>query len=120
MVQISGGTAQTPLYTMNPGGTTVADIYVPYDGSETFTAVSILIVSDSDGKFTSSDAASFATSYVGSISSNPSNTSFSPSTSSGNITISRSDTKTMAEITEAMTGGDYTIMQTVKYMLMIN
>jgi hypothetical protein len=118
MVAISGGSAEVPLYTTNASGTTVADIYVPYEGSEGFSTVSILIVSDTDGKFTASDAASLATNYVGSISSNASNTSFTPATSNGNITISRSDVMTLEEITAAMSDGDYTIMQTVKYMLM--
>jgi hypothetical protein len=119
MVPISGGNAQVPLYTTNIGGTTVADIYVPYEGSETFQTVSIIIVDDADGKFTSSDAASFATNYAALIASNSSNTSFTPSTSNGNITVSRSDAMTMDEITEAITGGDFTIIQTVKYLLML-
>jgi hypothetical protein len=117
MVQINGGTAEVPLYTTNAAGTTVADIYVPYEGSEIIQTVSIIIVTDSDGKFTSSEAASFATNYAAIIGSNASNTDFTPSTSSGSITVSRSDAKTMDEITEAMAGGDYTILQTVKYML---
>jgi hypothetical protein len=119
MVPISGGTAQVPLYTTNASGTTVADIYVPYEGSESFQVVSIIIVDDTDGKFTSSDAVSFATNYAALIGSNASNTSFTPSTTNGSITISRSDVMTMDEITAAMQGGDYTIMQTVKYMLML-
>jgi hypothetical protein len=87
--------------------------------SETFPAVSIMIVNDSDGKFSSSDAQSFATNYAGLISSNPSNTSFTPSTNNGSITISRSDVMTTDEMSAAMSGGDYSIMQTIKYMLMI-
>jgi hypothetical protein len=120
MVQISGGNAEVPLYTMNASGSTVADIYVPYEGSETFQVVAITIVDDSDGKFTASDAEGFATSYAGMISSNSSNTSFTPSASGGSITINRSDVMTMDEITEAMSGGDYSVMQTVRYMLVVN
>jgi hypothetical protein len=121
MVQISGGSAEVPLYTANPSssGTTVADIYVPYEGSEPFQTVSIMIVNDADGKFTYAETVSLATNYAGSISSNPSNTSFTPSTNNGNITISRSDVKTTAEITEAMLDGDSAIMQTLKYMLIL-
>jgi hypothetical protein len=66
---------------MNENGTTVSDIYVPYEDSEDFTAVPIMIVNDSDGKFTSSEAESFVTSYVGIISRNSENTSFTPSAS---------------------------------------
>jgi fibronectin type 3 domain-containing protein len=120
MAPISGGTAVVPLYTMNAAGTTVADIYVPYEGSETFQVVSIMVVNDSDGKFTADDAASFATDYAASISSNISNTSFAPSTSGGNITISRSDVMTMEDITTEIAGGNYTVMQTVKYILAVN
>jgi hypothetical protein len=120
MVKITGGTAVVPLYTTNATGTTVADIYVPYEGSETIKTVAIMIVSDSDGKFTASDSADFSTSYAAMIASNASNTSFTPATSGGSITISRSDAKTTDEITEATIGGDYTIMQTVKYMLIVN
>jgi hypothetical protein len=120
MVQISGGTAEVPLYTATGAGTTVADIYVPYEDSETIQTVAIMIVTDSDGKFTSSDAEGIAANYAAMIGSNSSNTSFTPATSNGSITISRSDAKTMTEITEAITGGDYTIMQTVKYILMEN
>jgi hypothetical protein len=111
MVPISGGTAQVPLYTADSSGTTVADIYVPYEGSETFQTVSIIIVDDADGKFTSSDAASFVTNYAAMITNNFLNTGFTPSTSSGNITISRTDAKTIAEA-----GTD---IQTVKYLLML-
>ncbi|MDR2444838.1 MAG: hypothetical protein LBD44_02720 [Spirochaetaceae bacterium] len=120
MVQISGGSAEVPLYTLNAGGASVVDIYVPYDGSEAFQTVVIIIVSDSDGKFTSADAASFATNYAAMLTSNTSNTSFTPSASNGNITISRSDAMTMDEIKAATEAGNYTIMQTVKYMLMLS
>jgi hypothetical protein len=115
MVQISGGTAEVPLYTTNTSGSTVADIYVPYEGSETIQTVSIMIVTDSDGKFTSSDALSFVTNYAAMIGSNPLNTGFTPSTSNGSITVSRSDTKTLEEIM-----ADSTLQTTVKYMLMVN
>jgi hypothetical protein len=89
-------------------------MYVPYDGSETFQAVAIMIVNDNDGKFTSSDAASFATTYAGMISSNSSNTSFTPGTSNGSITISRSEAVTTAEIM-----ADYNLATTAKYMLIL-
>jgi hypothetical protein len=118
MVRISGGSAEVPLYTTNVG-TTVADIYVPYEGSESFQVVSIMIVDDSDGKFTDSDTANLVTNVAGSIASNPSNTNFKPGTSNGSITISRSDVMTMDEITNAIAGGDFTVMQTVKYMLTV-
>jgi hypothetical protein len=114
MVRINGGNAEVPLYYMNTSGTTVADLYVPYDGSETFSAVAVMIVNDSDGKFVASDAASFATNYAGMIGSNTSNTSFTPSTSNGSITISRSDAKTMTEMM-----ADPTSMANVKYMLIL-
>jgi hypothetical protein len=114
MVRISGGKAEVPLYTINASGTTVADIYVPYEGSEPFQAVSIMIVSDSDGKFTASDAANFATNYAAMLMSNATNTNFTPSTSGGSITISRSDAVTTAEIM-----ADYTLAATAKYMLMV-
>jgi fibronectin type 3 domain-containing protein len=121
MAPISGGSAEAPLYTTNVNGTTIADIYVPYEGSEGFQAVAIMIVSDGDSKFTSSDAASFAANYAAMISSNASNTDFTPATSGGNIAIARNDVMTMDEIMEAITGGgDYTVMQTVKYMLVVN
>jgi hypothetical protein len=119
MVPISGGYAEVPLYYTDPNGTTVADIYVPYDGSEPFQVVAVMIVDDADGRFTAADAASYASNYAGMISSNSGNTSFTPSTSGGNITISRSDVKTMDEIMDAMMGGDSTVMQTVKYMLVL-
>jgi hypothetical protein len=119
MVRISGGSAQVPLYTTNASGSTVADIYVPYEGSETFEVVSIMIVDDADGKFTSSDAVFFETNYAAVISNNTSNTSFTPSTSNGNIAVSRSDAIPMDEIMAAIMGGDYTIMQTVKYLLLL-
>jgi hypothetical protein len=118
MVQISGGKAEVPLYYITTSaGTTIADIYVPYEGSETFTAVGIMIINDADGKFTNSDAASMATNYAGMISSNPSNTSFTPSTVNGSITISRSDVMTMNEMTAEMAEGNYDIMKTIKYLL---
>jgi hypothetical protein len=120
MVPISGGTAVVPLYTTKATGTTVADVYVPYEGSEAFQMVSILIVNDADGKFTAADAASMATNYVAMIGSNASNTSFTPSTSGGNITVNRSDVMTTEEISAEVAAGNYAIMQTVKYMLMIN
>jgi fibronectin type 3 domain-containing protein len=121
MVQISGGTAEVPLYTTTyTGGTSVADIYVPYEGSETFQAVAVMILNDADGKFSSGDAASFATNYAAMISSNASNTSFAPSTTNGSITIGRGDVMTMDEMTAAMSDGDYTVMQTIKYMLIVN
>jgi hypothetical protein len=119
MAQISGGLAEVPLYYTNTGGTSIADIYVPYDSSETFQTVAVIIINDADGKFTSNDASSFATNYAAMISNNPSNTSFTPSTSGGNITISRNETKTMDEMTAEMTGGNYNVMNTVKYMLMV-
>jgi hypothetical protein len=112
MVPISGGTAEVPLYTTNESGTTIADIYVPYEGSESIQTVSIIIVDDADGKFTASEAASFGTNYAAIIGSNTLNTSFTPSTSSGSITISRSDAITTAEMT-----GDN--MYTAKYMLIL-
>jgi hypothetical protein len=112
MVPISGGTAEVPLYTMNTAGTTGADMYVPYEGSEGFQIVGVMILDDADGKFTASDVASFATSYAAMLSSNPSNTSFTPSTSGGSITISRSDAKTMAEMM-----ADTSLLTTAKYML---
>ncbi|MDR3162157.1 MAG: hypothetical protein LBU28_11175 [Spirochaetaceae bacterium] len=100
MVQIHDeGNADIPLYTATAGGTTIANIYDAYEGSEEFSVVSILIVDDADGAFTAADAASFASGYAGSISNNPSNIGFTPQTSGGNITISRDDAKTMAEIT---------------------
>jgi hypothetical protein len=112
MVPISGGTAEVPLYTINPAGTSVANAYIPYEGSETFQIVAIMIVNDADGKFTSSEAASFAQNYAAMISSNPSNTSFTPRTTNGSITISRSDVKTTAEMPSDM--------NTVKYILVVN
>jgi hypothetical protein len=115
MVPISGGTAQVPLYTYT-SGTNVADMYVPYEGSETFQAVAVMIVNDGDGNFTTADAGSFVTNYAAMISNNPSNSSFTPGTSGGNITISRSEAKTMTEIM-AEIGSNPTIMQTVKYLL---
>jgi hypothetical protein len=78
--------------------------------------VSILIVSDDDGKFTSNEASSFSTTYAGMIASNSANTGFRPETSNGNITISRSDVMTTAELTEAIMG-DANAAQTVKYLL---
>jgi hypothetical protein len=114
MVRISGGSAQVPLYTTNTSGSSVADIYVPYDGSETFQTVAVMIVNDSDGKFTAVDAAAIAANYAAMISNNPSNTSFTPSTSGGNITINRSDAKTMAEMM-----ADMTLLTTAKYMLLL-
>jgi uncharacterized protein YjdB len=119
MVRISGGYAEVPLYTMNPSGTTVADIYTAYEGSETFQTVAVMIIDDSDGRFTASEAESFATSYAAMISSNPSNTSFTPSTYNGDITIDWNDVMTMDEMIAEMGTGNYTIMETVKYMLML-
>jgi hypothetical protein len=113
MVPISGGNAEVPLYYFDTAAAANGlGAYVPYDGNETFQVVSILIVNDSDGKFTSSDAASFATAYAGSISSNVLNNNFTPSTSNGSITISRNDAKTAEEI-----GGNYT---SVNYILAVN
>jgi hypothetical protein len=96
MVQISGGKAEVPLYTLNTGATSVADLYVPYDGNDEFLVVAILIVDDSDGKFTYTDT-SFATNYVGSIGSNFMNASFTPRTNNGSIVIDRSDVKTVTD-----------------------
>jgi fibronectin type 3 domain-containing protein len=111
MVPISGGTVEVPLYTATTG-TSVADIYVPYEGSETIQTVSIIIVNDADGKFTASDAASFATNYAAIIGSNALNTSFTASTTNGSITISRSDVITADEMTMDN-------MYTAKYMLIL-
>jgi hypothetical protein len=117
MPQIENGSVEIPLYTMNAGATTVDEVYVPYEGNDALITVSIIIVDDADGKFTSSDAAGFATSYAAIIVSNSSNTSFTPTLSSGNLTIPRSDALTTAEMTAQM-GSNPTIMQTTKYLLM--
>jgi uncharacterized protein YjdB len=110
MVRISGGRAEVPLYTANSGGASLADIYVPYEGSEGFQAVAVMIVNDSDGKFTASDATSFGTNWVAMLSSNAMNTSFTPSTINGSITIDRSEAA--SELTMDN-------MYTIKYMLVV-
>jgi hypothetical protein len=108
MVQISGGNAEVPLYYLDASAAANGlAAYVPYEGSEEFTSVGILIVDDDDGKFTAGDSASFATSYVGSIGNNTYNTGFTPSTSSGNITINRSETKTLQEVLAGATNAKY-------------
>jgi hypothetical protein len=113
MVQISGGYAEVPLYYLNDDVSELDD-YVPYDGSETLSGVTILILDDSDGKFIVDDDESLEIDYASTLTNNPSNTSFTPSTSSGSITISRSDTKTLAEII-----ADSSLLTTAKYMLML-
>jgi hypothetical protein len=111
MVRISGGRAEAPLYTANPGGTSLADIYVPYEGSESFQVVSVMIVNDNDGKFTASDATSFATNYIAMLGNNAMNKSFTPSTNNGSITIDRSEAALMSEIAQK---------PDAKYLLMVN
>jgi hypothetical protein len=76
-------------------------------GSETFQTVSIMIVNDADGKVTSSEVTSFTTNYTAMIINNSSNTSFTPSTTNGSITISHSDTSGSSN-------------NTVKYILVVN
>jgi hypothetical protein len=114
LVQISNGRAEVPLYTLNAGATSVTDLYTPYEGNDEFSAVSILIVNDNDGKFTESEAASFATAYAGMIIGNYSNTGFTPRTNNGSIVIDRSDAKTMAEMMS-----DTSLLTTAKYILAV-
>jgi hypothetical protein len=113
MVPISGGTAEVPLYYRESR-------MVPYEDSDTIQAVSIYLVNEAFGKFFSGDLKSMYENYVALIRNNTSNTSFTPSTTNGSITINRSDIMTLHEINVSEDEDRYTVMQTAKYILWVN
>jgi hypothetical protein len=81
LVKISGGKAEVPLYYVNSGATSYADSYLAYEGNDTISVFSLLILDDDDGFLKQTDAASISTSAVASKSLT------SGTFSSGNLTI---------------------------------
>jgi hypothetical protein len=126
MARVRGGTAVAPLYIsrydMNSVAPSLADIFIPYESSETIQTVSIMIIDDADGKYTANDSGlTFLLNRVGSIVSNPMNDNFAENITFGNFTINRSDAMTSDEIYAAVgSTGNLSLMYSVKYILEIS
>jgi uncharacterized repeat protein (TIGR02543 family) len=110
MVKITNGRAEIPLYRYNgePSAITMADIF-PYEGSEAISFVEVMFVTNTDGwvRITESEVGDVTGNVTGIIRRNPANTTFTPSTSGGNIAIRRND---------VMMGEGYPSMETAKYL----
>jgi hypothetical protein len=123
MAQISGGRMEVPLYIsrydVNSVASSLAEIFIPYESSETITTVSIAIVDVPT--YTCNDSSlAFLLNRAGAILSNPMNASFSENTTFGDLTISRSDAMTSDEImSAAISGGNPYLMYSVRYILEI-